>query len=199
MIEYFDYKDRNNYESHICEKCKQSFTREYLSPHHVYGVRYSDLCIWLCLECHNYVQTHPAYAFKHGFSLERDLKMAKKEKKSRKCSHSVTYYNAKLGGIVCQFCGQEVNNMSYGKKKEAKPIEKKSKKVKKVIMKTASTKMGFESTDPRIAKASKLKTQHDVLKVKIKKEKDPVIRKILKIKHSKIVSQMRELQGEFQN
>ena len=198
-IEYFDYKNRTKYQVWRCERCRVVQSVKFLASHHVYGRRYSDLCIWLCWKCHEFVQTHPKYAYKHGFSLVRDQNMQEKQKKSKKCTHASSYYDAKLGYIKCQFCGQEVNAINFGKKKPVKPYEKKHKKVTKSVS-LPKVSMGFEHSDPRISQAEKLKRSLVANKLKIKKV-DPASDewKNLKKNQVEIKRQMKALQASYED
>lgn len=149
--------------------------------HHVYGRRYSDLCIWVCLFCHQKIHANPEWAYKHKYLIKHNsqkLNMEKNmEKKKKACSHAKSYFNSNRNAIICQFCGKEVESINFGTTKSPKK----------------TIKMSNEEYNPQIKEAVRLKAVYDSLCIKISKEKNRNRLEILKEDQSKILSRMQEL------
>lgn len=122
-----------------------------------------------------------------------------KKEKTKKCAHTVSYFDRNLGYIKCQFCGQRVDDIKMGKSKKAEPYKKRpAKKPKTNVDRKPAAKMGWEQQDPRIGQAEKLKRERNALEVKLKKEKDPARHAELEVALGHIVSEMRDLQKTYE-
>lgn len=125
-----------------------------------------------------------------------------KEKKTKACKHTVTYYNARIGDFVCQFCGKAIGSLKMGKSKKAEPYKKKhsKKSSSSASKKKKTTKMGFEAADPRIKQAEAFKKQRFVLKMKLgkaKKAKDKDLVKDLTEQLAELDMDMRALHRDM--
>jgi len=77
--------------------------------HHLHGRKWSDVCIWLCFDCHRYCHDHPEWAKKRGY-MKRTVqdKTMKKAKKFKGCKHTKRYWSKAVGDFVCNYCGKAV-------------------------------------------------------------------------------------------
>jgi hypothetical protein len=193
--------DKNlNGEIHPCEACGRAGQNV---QHHVGGRRYDDRAIWVCNLCHQKIHNPTSFdlpsswAYDNGYLLRRSNTMVK-EKKTKTCTHSASYYNAKKGFMVCNFCGKQVEELKFGTAKKAEPYKKHTgKKYGTDISVTTKPRMGQEKQDPRIAQAEKLKVERNSLLLKMKTEKDPVKRADYQVRMAGVINQMKALQKTY--
>ena len=115
-------KDREVYNK--CEVCGR---KKWCHYHHIYKRKNSDMGIWACPDCHTKIHTNPAWAYEQGYLRKPDMSTPKRKKKEKKCEHSTTIFDARLGYIRCMFCGKRVDAMRYKKtkaKEKSKAIDK---------------------------------------------------------------------------
>lgn len=155
------YDKKLNGQVHRCEVCGISGI---LVQHHVGGKRYDDRAIWVHDLCHKKIHNPTAFdlpgdwAYKNNYLLRRSNNMIK-AKKDRKCLHTKSYYDARLGYLKCNYCGDRIDTLKFGVKKAKKENSEKQ----------AATKIGYESQDPRIKQAENLKKELRGIKLNIKK------------------------------
>lgn len=145
--------DKNGGEQYRrCEICSRA---KYCTQHHIergFGRKTSKV-MWICFECHRKIHDNPQWAYEKGYQIRHDFTFKpitmKEEKKKKACSHSKSYFDARLGYIKCQYCGQKVESINFGTKKPKKDA----------TAPKSANKMGYEEVDPRIKKAEKLKMQ----------------------------------------
>lgn len=172
----------------LCAVCN---TMEHCHYHHIYHRRYADEGIWACAKCHKEIHDNPQWAYDNGYMIRHNtIFMPKKEKKTKKCTHSVTIYDRSLGYIRCQFCGAKQSEMRFGTKKKSTGL--------KTLEKGSSFKT--QKQDPRIVEAEKLKTAKVTLEIKLKKfRNDPFTKERLEKELEEIVDKMRELQKTYED
>jgi len=63
-----------------CECCLRYRS---LVQHHIAGRRYSEDCIWVCVECHAKVHANPEWSYKNNFMRHHNTEGVKKEGSSK--------------------------------------------------------------------------------------------------------------------
>lgn len=169
----------------LCAVCN---TMKHCHYHHIYHRQYADEGIWACAGCHKRIHDNPQWAYDNGFMIRHNtIYIPKKEKKMKKCTHSVTIYDKGVGYIRCQFCGAKQSEMRFGTKK------------KTTALKTLKT-LSKMKIDPRIAQAEKLKTAKATIEIKLKRFKnDPFEKERLEKELEEIVDKMRRLQATYED
>lgn len=158
--------------------------------HHVYGRRYNEACIWVCVTCHAEIHANPAWAYKFGYLKHHNNSYITKMKKEKKCQHGKTYNKFPNGvlKVYCSYCNQEVGEMNFGK---TKPKEEKTSKSPRM-------KMGYEGVNPHTKRAEELKRAYSSINFKIKaKNLDPESKKLLLEDLADIKKKMINLQNNI--
>lgn len=102
-----------------------------------------------------------------------------KTESKKKCDHSLSYYDSRLGYIKCTWCGSQVSEVKFSKVK-GKPQSR-------------------NNQDPTILKAEKLKSVKASLEARIRSEKRKHVRAELESELSDILGKMLELQEQINN
>jgi len=185
------YDKKLGYQIKKCEVCGEI---RQCCQHHIGHRRYSAEAIWVDDICHAKIHADPAWAYEQGYLIRHNTfyKIKMKEPRKKGCSHSKTMYDARLGYIRCNYCGQKVDNLNFGAKKK-EPKDHSGGVTQKV-------RMGYEPRDSRVDKAEAMKRRMAKLTIEIKQSaNDKVKFEALKIEKDKLKAEMLNLQSTFED
>ncbi len=69
---YHKYQKKLNGTEQRCTKC--GIAGE-MNQHHIGKRRYSELCIFLCTPCHNYVHANTKESYEKGFLVKKGIEL----------------------------------------------------------------------------------------------------------------------------
>lgn len=118
--------------SYKLKKCQICGIIKMCCQHHIEHRTYGEKIIWICIfngkvaGCHDRVHNPTGFglskdwAYKNGYLVRhnKEYKIEMKKLKKQKCDHSKSYYNRFARCIICQYCGQKVDEIKFGKIKK---------------------------------------------------------------------------------